>query len=358
MRKADHHYFRFSFSVLFEATCHFSLCSLLDICVNAFKLRTLMEHLHYPYTIGIRLFVLIALSVITVNAQEIEPIDTNSVPISNISTDAPPAIIVKPIAKPAPPISTLPETELQKLYLSARDAQSSVPSGPERLKLRRQSVEEDSDLWESSLELGLTVNRGNTDSDAYLLRIETKRKGQNTEFLANAQGLRGESDGEITKDNTQGIIRYSQNLSEFDYHVFELRAFRDRLADIDYQFIATWSYGYYLIQNEDTFLSIEAGPGYVQVKKEDETSGYFAAHLAERGEASVNDSVIIWQAVDYFPSLDESSRYLVTAEAGIESVLGKNLSFRAALQNRYDSTPATDKEKNDISTLLSLVKKL
>lgn len=285
-------------------------------------------------------------------AQELAPVDTNTV-TSAASTNAPAVAIETPAAqKPGKPAIT--ESELRKRYLSVRGAESSGPSGPTKIRLKDPDARKD-DLWSRSLELGLTINRGNSDSDLYLFRVETKRKDDDSEFLASAQAQYGESDGERNKDAAQGKVRYRKDYNERTYQAVDLRGFHDALADVDYQVTATWSYGVNVISDDDTFLSIEAGPGYVTERKQNDTSGYVAAHVAERGEVKASDAVIVWHAIDYFPSLDDASRYFVTAEAGVESVLARHLRFRAALQDRYDNAPAEDKEKNDLFTVLSLI---
>lgn len=247
------------------------------------------------------------------------------------------------------------ESDLRALYLSARGAQSIGPAGPAMIKPKAAAEPSDAGPWRRSVEAGLTVNRGNTDSDLYLLRLEARHRVDGSEFLASAQGQYGENDGERDKEAALAKARYSRDLTARTFQALDLRGYYDALADLDYQVIATWTYGYRLFQEEDTFLSVEAGPGYVEEKKLGDTEGYIAAHLAERGEARVNDAVIIWHAIDYFPSLEDASRYLVAAEAGVDSALNHHMRFRAALQDRYDSLPAAEKKKNDLATIVSLV---
>ena len=71
--------------------------------------------------------------------------------------------------------------------------------------------------------------------------------------------------------------------------------------------------------------------------------------VAERIEYVFESGAKIWEQVEYLPALDDGDKYLINAEAGIESPLDDRLSLRVVLKDRYNSQPGDDNEKNDLS---------
>ena len=54
------------------------------------------------------------------------------------------------------------------------------------------------------------------------------------------------------------------------------------------------------------------------------------------------------------PEASDFDNYLLTGEVGAEADINDRLSLRVVLQDRYDSTPAAGKERNDLSLIAGL----
>jgi len=284
----------------------------------------------------------------TVHAQEVaggsapdaEPIDTEPLPAPELELEPPP-----PIVDPA----------LRKLYLGDQGGSLGSPSGPRDLRLKREKKDKKKDAWKHRLELGAVAYRGNKDSELFLGKFRTGKETKDYEIDLRAGINYGTTDGEKDRQNAEANGKYRHNLDNQFYTAVELRYYYDAIANLDYQFTAIWSLGYDVVRTESTLFSLEAGPAYIREKKDEEAKDFIAARFAESLERKLNDHVLIWERAEILPALNDTSVYWVLAEIGVESALSSWLRFRVAAQNRYDSQPAEDKEKNDFFTSASLV---
>jgi putative salt-induced outer membrane protein YdiY len=122
----------------------------------------------------------------------------------------------------------------------------------------------------------------------------------------------------------------------------------DDIAAIDYQITPATALGTYVIKNDTTRLSVEAGPGYVFEKVGDIKADYFAVQAAEKLSWAIAEGVTLSEAVVWNAEANDIGNYTLTATAALEVDMGANLSFRTAISNIYDSTPATGLEENDL----------
>jgi putative salt-induced outer membrane protein YdiY len=127
----------------------------------------------------------------------------------------------------------------------------------------------------------------------------------------------------------------------------------DGIAGVDYRVKISPLAGYYLIKDDKTRLSVEAGPSLVLENLENRPAdSYWAVRFGERFEHKLTASTKIWQSMDYVPQIDRwTEKYLITAEAGIDTAITKHWSLRVVFQDMYDSEPAGGRKQNDIRLL-------
>ena len=261
-------------------------------------------------------------------------------------------------APPMTPIRVMPELPavdpaLRRLYLGEQGSQLGQPKGPRKFKTAKGERTERS--WRNELEVGATGYRGNSDSDLFLLKLQSERKTEVSRLGLGAHGNFGNSEGERNRQNAGADASYRHDLGGRYYYAAELRYYYDGLAELDYQVLGLLSLGYDLVKSERTVFSLESGPAYIVEKKGDARKDFLAVRLAESLEHMLNERVLLWERAEFLPALNDASVYLVMAEVGVESVLSAWLRFRTALQYRYDSNPADDKEQADYFLAASLV---
>lgn len=183
-----------------------------------------------------------------------------------------------------------------------------------------------------------------------------KKWKQNEVALAAAMSY-GESAGTKNVDNVSGSAQYNRLLSDKAFLGLKLNAVKDAIADLDYRVTVSPLAGYYFIKEADTRLVAEVGPSYIVEKLGSVSQTYAGLRVGERFEHKFNDRAKMWESADLIPQLDRLSKYVVTAELGVDSVITGGLSLRAVLQDTYDSIPAAKRKSNDIRLITGIAYK-
>jgi len=202
--------------------------------------------------------------------------------------------------------------------------------------------------WESSASLGFTLTSGNTDSVLLTAQALTQKKWDQNELRFGADGAYGETEDVKSADSVRGYGQYNRLFSERWFGYIRGEALHDAISDIDYRFMVSPGIGYYFIKTERTFLSAEAGPGFVYEKQGGDSTGYVTLRVAERFEHKFNDRVKIWQSLEFLPQVDDFNNYLLNAEIGVESKMTDHLSLKVYAVDNYDNEPAPGRKENDI----------
>lgn len=240
---------------------------------------------------------------------------------------------------------------LRNFYL--RDRNLGSPSGPRAV--RKQEKPREPKLWKSEIEVGATGYRGNTESELLLLRLKTERKKDHNVLRFGARGAIGNKDGERDRENGEAEVALRREIHNRWYYTAEVRYFTDKIADVDYQVVSVLSPGYEFIRRDDAHLSLEIGPAYIAEKKGEEEKDFAALRFAVMMDKLIDQRILIWERFEYLPAIEDTSVFLVIAEVGVESILSDWFRLRTVIQQRYDSEPAEDKDKQDIFLSASLV---
>lgn len=210
--------------------------------------------------------------------------------------------------------------------------------------------------WESSASAGLTLTRGNSSTLLATLTFDSVKKWPNDEVMLGARGAYGEDSGEKNAESALGFAQWNHLWDRF-YAGLRFDILHDAVADLDYRAKLSPLVGYYFIKTPRTQLSGEIGPSFVYEKQGDDEKGYVALRLAERFEHKLNDRAKIWQSVEIVPQIDDFDNYVLTAEAGIDTAITKQVSLRAFVQDIYDNVPAEGRQKNDVKLVTAIAYK-
>lgn len=201
--------------------------------------------------------------------------------------------------------------------------------------------------WQTSAGLGATVTSGNSDTVLFTADVATLRNWERDKFAAGISGGYGESDSVVNNEFLRAFAQYNRNLTDRFYVYGRLDFLYDGIADIDYRFALSPGVGYHLIKNDRTTLSVEAGPGYVWERLAGEDNSYATIRFAERFTFKINDRARLWQSLEFVPQVEDFGNYFLSAEAGIEADITKQLSLRLVASNQYRSEPAPGNKEND-----------
>ena len=203
--------------------------------------------------------------------------------------------------------------------------------------------------WETTAAAGLSLTRGNSHTVLTTLGLDTKRKWDSEEALAGISGGYGKSDGVRNTDFVQAFGQYNNLISERAYAGIRVDGNHDGISKLSYRFRISPLLGYYLIKEEKTSLSVEAGPSVV-VEKYDNLPGdtYVAARFGEKFEHKLSDTAKVWQTAEYGPQVDRwVEKYLINGEVGISASITKQWGLRVVGQVSHDSEPAPGRKQND-----------
>ena len=216
--------------------------------------------------------------------------------------------------------------------------------------------------WESTIAAGLNVTSGNSETLVANGSVTAEKAGDVHEIRLGAELNYGENqvddDTETTTDNSKAIAVYKYKMGG-PYLYSDNSIFRDDLAEIDYRIIIGVGFGYYIIENDNSKLGLEIGAAYVDEKLNDGTDDdNISVRIAARHDQKMGEDSKLWLSAEYIPNISDSDDYLLNAEAGLEASLNASLSLRLVVQDRYDSIVASDRDRNDLSVISSLVYKL
>jgi putative salt-induced outer membrane protein YdiY len=215
--------------------------------------------------------------------------------------------------------------------------------------------------WQTSAQVNVSVNKGNSDTLLAGGSIMTLKKWDKNEFTAKADAVYGNNRDQTTGDRTTtaqnyGVgMQYNRLVTDRFFFLGVADARQDRVADIKYRVTFSPGVGYYVIKNERTTLSFEAGPGLVLEQFENQPSQrYFTIRLGEKFTHKFNDRVRLVQDLDFTPQVDNFSNYVINASATVEADLTTKLSTTVTLSDTYRGEPAPGRKANDLRLLAGI----
>lgn len=204
--------------------------------------------------------------------------------------------------------------------------------------------------WETIAAAGLSLTRGNSHTVLTTLGLDSKRKWESDEALLGISGGYGKSQGVRNTDFVQAFGQWNHLISERTYGGIRIDGNHDGISKLSYRFRVSPLIGYYLIKEEKTSLSVEAGPSIVTEKFENLPGDtYIAARFGEKFEHKLSDTAKVWQTAEYIPQIDRwVEKYLINGEVGISASITKQWGLRVVGQVSHDSEPAPGRKQNDL----------
>jgi putative salt-induced outer membrane protein YdiY len=203
--------------------------------------------------------------------------------------------------------------------------------------------------WETTAAAGLSLTRGNSHTILTTLGLDSKRKWEKDEALVGISGGYGKSEGIRNTDFVQAYGQWNHLLDDRWYYGARLDGNHDGISRLSYRFRLSPLFGYYIVKNDKTSLSVETGPSVVLEKFENLPSDtYIAVRFGEKFEHKLSDTAKIWQTAEYIPQVDRwVEKYLINGEVGISSAINKQWDMRVVAQVLHDSEPAPGRKYND-----------
>jgi hypothetical protein len=207
-------------------------------------------------------------------------------------------------------------------------------------------------LWAGTGTVGLAGTSGNAKTLTFTTGVNANRVTTTDKtslyFSLIKASARINNENQNTAEAVRGGIGYSHNVSS---RIF-LSAFNDyeydRFQNLDLRFVIGGGVGVHAWKKEKSSLDLLAGADYSRSS----FSTPFVRSSAElywgdEYSLKLSSATTLVQSYRMFNDLDDTSIYRVNFDIGLSTKLLKWLSWNVSLSDRYLSTPAPGRKKND-----------
>lgn len=206
--------------------------------------------------------------------------------------------------------------------------------------------------WSSSAAIGYTAASGNADSGTATAMFDSAFRSKSDELFVNAAANYAQNDGATSIDNIRAAVQYNHLLGSRYFVGAGVGYQRDDLADLAYRFTPAALGGVYLVKNDVSTLSLEAGPGYTFEEQGNVSDDFLSIQAAERFSYALSPRCTFNQNVIYNAEASDTENFTMTATAFLDTDITDNLTLRVAASYIYDNIPAVNRERHD-TTLTS-----
>jgi putative salt-induced outer membrane protein YdiY len=208
--------------------------------------------------------------------------------------------------------------------------------------------------WNRAITFGMNMTDGNSDTLRYALGLDAAKERKQDTTRIRARAAYGESENQKDTEYATALYRYDRQLSHRFYVLGNADWFTDTIADVDYRLIGIISPGFHLWRSDSTVGKLELGAGYLAEEKGSGQDAFAAGRAAGALERIINAHILTWASIEYLPKLTDSTVFYINSELGLAAMLTRDLNLNLTFEDRYDNTPATDKNSNDLAFTTSL----
>jgi|GEM_PF-195221 len=191
--------------------------------------------------------------------------------------------------------------------------------------------------WDTTGGLGLSLNQGNSDTLLFNGELSTGNTWGANEFGFDAAFIYGETDGATTNQFGIGELRYNRIIAE-PFYLGAVGGFlHDDTAELDYRISATPTLGVYLIKNDTTSLSLEAGVGYIWEKQSGIDDEYVSFRAGQVFSHELSARSSFFESVEFLSEFEDFGNSSIIAEAGLITQLTEKLSLKTLVRGVFDN---------------------
>lgn len=216
--------------------------------------------------------------------------------------------------------------------------------------------------WHGTAVAGATFDRGNTWRNAAAASLDAVRRAEYDRITFGA-GYIGErsrdpdtGDESTTKSQEFIGLQYDLFFRPKWYMLATSRAEKDRVAGLDLRLTTGVGVGYQFVETDELKANIELGPTWVSEHYEDNQNDndYIAARVAWNLDWLLYSGLTFFHRGRALPSLEDRHDQFVATDTGLRYKLWGGFFGESKLHWEWDSTPAEDKKRQDLTVILGL----
>ncbi|MGA2597453.1 MAG: DUF481 domain-containing protein [Bryobacteraceae bacterium] len=231
--------------------------------------------------------------------------------------------------------------------IRSKDAQQAYDASVERLKNPGLL-----DLWNGFVETGLSLSRGNSDTETFNLGMNATRATKRDTLTVNFTSLYTKTDvGNVSTlgaEAVRGGVRYDLNLSSRVFGFGFTTEEYDKLQDLDLRAVFGGGFGDHVIKSNTTTFDLFGGGS---LDKEFYTTLNRSTGEALVGEEfmhKISKSTILDERLTFYPNVSDPGQYRATFNGSAVTTINKWLGFHFTLSDVYVTNPPQGIKKNDL----------
>lgn len=212
-----------------------------------------------------------------------------------------------------------------------------------------------SEGWKGSVDAGLTIATGNTESENLSGDLKLNRDGEFWNSILAATARNVKENNQRTDETYTANGRLERNLTEKDSIYAALEYVDDRFGGYDYRVSESVGYGRTIHDMEHLKVQLRGGVGARQSKYTPALGG------GSENEAFLEPALsVYWKPLEWLEFTEElssaigSETTITTSKSALKSPLGESLFLKLGLDVTHNSQPPLGTESTDSYTSLNL----
>ena len=286
--------------------------------------------------------------VLTMTTDYSDPLKVKTDKIKNIATDEPITIHLNT------------GEVLKGKIVSGKDGDLKVEDSKGRGRAtlnwsRVESINPPPGKWHGDLNVGASLQSGNTERLTYSIGFNTKRRFKDDRFEFKFLHNYAEEDENLSARNTYGSMKFDHFFSTKWYGYLVVEMLNDRFKDLNLRTIFGPGVGYQVWDDAKKALRFEGGIAYFSEDlRSQEDNHYMTARVAANLEYYITDSLLFTDDFTVFPSIENFGDYTLRNEAAVSTSLGAGWKLKFSNILEQNNNPPPGIEETDLTWLLAL----
>jgi putative salt-induced outer membrane protein YdiY len=290
---------------------------------------------------------------LTIKTESAGDVTVDLTKVKTFSTDEPVRVGVGEQPPVNSRVSTGPDRQVQTSPATGAPPQP-LPIGDIR------TINQPPPAWTGSFALNGLLTTGNSETEQLGFRAGLSKRWPDdrltfgVEYYFGRQKDPNSRETSTTMDYGMAFAKYDHFFTKKLYSYILTKAERDGVAELELRLAPGAGVGYQWFEGPKFNFSTEAGLAWVYENfKRTGTREFFGPRLAYAVDWTPAQRLLLYHKLEYLPAFDDiSGDYLLNIDAGVRLSVWKGFFAELRYEFRYDSTPASGRDKEDARYIL------